>query len=354
MIRSDKEKIICTIMGTRPEMIKLAALIPLLDKKFNHYLISTGQHFSDTMFEDVRKSLGLRRPDIKLRLKNQLPKALQLSKLFQDLYLKISKLNPKLVIVQGDTFSTLLGSLVAKSLNIKLFHIEAGARSFDQRMPEETIRIAVDHLADLNQAFSKDSLKQLKSEKIKSKIVKLPNTGIETIHKYKKRAIGAQTYKQLADDAILITLHRNTNVDDQEKFQMIWDKLLKIGQHHKVLYIAHPRVIAKIKLAKLSLKEKHFNIIGPIPYLQFLNCLINCKLVISDSGGIVEECNYLRKKLIILRESTEYKNLIKKGLIEMVNPKNLNNQIISSFLKRKIPKHEKFKPRIGSYVSLIN
>lgn len=212
-----KKPIVCTIMGTRPELIKLAPLISKLDHKYQHILISTGQHYSDNMYESVRKSLGVRKANINLRFSSILPKPLQLSQTFESLFKRVKKISPSLIIVQGDTFSTLLGALVAKSLSVKLLHIEAGARSFDQRMPEEIIRIVVDHLSSTNQAFNEAGVKYLKAEKLQQPTYLLPNSGIESIHFFRNKIKAASTFQIYTKNSILVTLHRNTNVDDYER-----------------------------------------------------------------------------------------------------------------------------------------
>jgi len=347
-------------MGTRPEMIKLSALIPFIDKFYDHTLISTGQHFSDSMFEEIRKSLKLRKPNISLKFSQKLPKPLQLADIFTKLYQCVVKISPNLVIVQGDTYSTLLGALVAHALGIKIFHIEAGARSFDQRMPEEIIRICVDHLAFLNQAFSEISLRNLKREQLETKSILLPNSGIESIHRYRHLINKSNQYEMLAKNSILVTLHRNTNVDDYSQLTLIMEKIFQLNKKHPIMFVTHPRTVKALKKILEDFTKKStsknffpFHLVGPIPYLEFLNTIKNAKMIISDSGGIVEECHYLDKKLIILRESTEYKQLLRQGKIELISATNFNNKRVAKMLTAPTTKSQKFKSQLKDYMRAI-
>ncbi|MDH4469105.1 MAG: UDP-N-acetylglucosamine 2-epimerase (non-hydrolyzing) [Bacteriovoracaceae bacterium] len=343
---------LCTIFGTRPELIKLSPLIPLLDKHFKHTLISSGQHYSDEMYPATLLSLNIRKPDWELKFDLTLAKPLQIAESFKKMFELVAKIRPSFIIVQGDTHSTVLGALVAKSLEIPFLHLEAGARSFDQRMPEEINRKIVDHLAYANQPFSKSSLNHLKAEKLKQKKFLLPNTGLEAIHFHREKIKKANTFQKKAQDAILITIHRNTNVDDYEKFRKILNKLLRINKEHKLFFITHPR--ARPSILKFE-KENNFTFesSGPLPYLEFLNSLYHCKLIISDSGGVTDEAHYLNKKLIILRENTEYPEHLKPGIVELIPPTKLNLNSVNKILKQKITKKFKYRSHQKLYLKMI-
>ena len=346
---------LCTIFGTRPELIKLSPLIPLFDLHFQHTLISTGQHYSDSMYAATQLSLGIRKPDWELNFNKdvELPKAFQLIEAFKNIYEIVAKIKPQLIIVQGDTYSTLLGALAAKSLEIPILHLEAGARSFDQRMPEELNRKIVDHLATANQPFSASSFKNLKAEKLLQKNFLLPNTGLEAIHFHFDKIQNANTFQRKSQDAIVITIHRNTNVDDYTKFSKILKKFILISKTHKLFFITHPR--AQSSILKFTKENSvKFETSGPLAYLEFLNSLSHCKLIISDSGGVTDEAYYLNKKLIILRENTEYPEHLKKGSIELIPPSQLTLKSVDKILAHKAAPKFKYRSHSKQYLKMIN
>ncbi len=299
-----KKKIIVSF-GTRPEIIKLAPVINILkEKKCNYKLVYSGQHYSKNMSDVFFKKFRIKKInyDLKLRKKNNSKKFLNI------FFLKIKKIlkseKPDFLIVQGDTNTCLVSALAAKSINdegniyIKIVHVEAGLRSYDQNMPEEINRIIVDHISDLLFAPTIIQKRILLNEGIKKKIEVVGNTITDSL-KSKK-------LKRLKKKFFLLTIHRYENVNVKKRLNKILKIMEKISKIYNlsVIFPCHPNTQNKIHEYKIKI-SKNINIIDPINYDNFLILLKNCKIVFSDSGGIQEEACILKKHLITFRNNTE-------------------------------------------------
>jgi UDP-N-acetylglucosamine 2-epimerase (non-hydrolysing) len=231
---------------------------------------------------------------------------------------------PSLVVVVGDVNSTLACSLVAKKLNIKIAHVEAGLRSFDQKMPEEINRILTDQLSDFLFITEPSAEANLKREGIdQDKIFFVGNTMIDNLLINLKRAQHLNTlakYNLDVKNYALMTIHRPSNVDDIESLKKVIEIINYIQERIKVFFPMHPRTRKRLKEFNLQEKPNKSNLIlsEPIGYLEFLNLMLNSKVILTDSGGIQEEASYLEVPVLTLRENTERPITIEKGTNEIV------------------------------------
>jgi UDP-N-acetylglucosamine 2-epimerase (non-hydrolysing) len=278
---------------------------------------------SETFFQDLELSL----PDIYLGVGSG-THAEQTARVMMAFEEVCFKEKPDVVIVVGDVNSTLACALVAAKLCIPVAHVEAGLRSYDRTMPEEINRILTDSISDYLFTTCEDANKNLKKEGIpEEEIHFVGNVMIDTLLKFKNRAKAEAKIKVDKKDYALLTLHRPSNVDDQDTFKNIIEALQEISMNIPIIFPVHPRTRKQIQSFSF---EKYFNFIEldsknslnfansinllkPLPYLEFLNLMANAKLVYTDSGGIQEETTILGIPCLTLRENTERPVTIKEG-----------------------------------------
>ncbi len=305
---------ITTIFGTRPEIIKLSSLIPLLDMEFDQILVHTGQHYSYNMDKMFFEELNLRDCDYTLNIGSG-THAQQTGKMIIKLEQVFLDEKPDIVLVQGDTNSTLAGALAASKLQIPVAHIEAGCKSFDRRMPEEINRILVDNISNFLFAPDKNAYNTLKAtESIPSdKVYLVGNTSIDACKRVIEMLDTASLNKYSLEKGnyILFTLHRqeNTTYDELNEILMA---LNMISNNIKVLFPIHLRTRKVIAEHNIDLND---NIIltDPLGYKEFMGLLMNSKFVMTDSGGIQEEAVMLNIPCLILRDNTEWMIYVEKG-----------------------------------------
>ena len=345
---------ILTIVGTRPEIIKLSCLLPKLDKYFNHKLLHTGQNFDKNLNEVFFKDLELRKPDFKINLKN---KSLinNISEILIYVEKIIKKFKPDGIIILGDTNSG-LSILVAKKFKIPIFHLEAGNRCFDERVPEESNRRLIDHLSDINLVYTEHARKNLLREGLHpSKILKSGSPMPEIINKYNNKINKSnilQTLNVKKNEYILISSHREENLDNKNNFLKLISFLKKIRKlNKKIILSMHPRfkkkLISKNKLNKIS---KFVLLNKPFCFTDYINLQKNAYLVFSDSGTIVEESSILKINSIIIREAHERPEGDEEGINPMydLDQKNFKEfiNILKNFKKKyslEVPKDYRSK-----------
>jgi len=312
-------KLIYLVAGARPNFIKIAPLIQELKRKnFNYKFIHTGQHYDYNMSKIFFNDLEIPEPDIYLNV-GSASHATQTAKIMVKFEESLLKDKPALVMVVGDVNSTLACALVAKKLFIKVAHVEAGLRSFDQRMPEEVNRLLTDQISDFLFTTEKSAEINLKREGIdSSKIFFVGNVMIDTLIMNIKKAKKLFYYKKFnlkKNSYALITVHRPSNVDSKEDLCKIVEIINYMRDRINVLFPIHPRT--KKNLIKHNLLDKilkkNITLIEPIGYLEFLNLMQNAKLILTDSGGIQEEASYLKIPVLTLRKNTERPITIEKG-----------------------------------------
>ena len=302
---------IISIIGTRPEIIKMSPLFESLNKNFKHLIIHSGQHYDPALDSSLFDELMLPRPKIRL-VTPPGDFAHQMSSIMIGLMKALVKEKPDYVIVQGDTNTALCGALVAARLKIRVVHVEAGCRSGNPQSPEEQNRILIDSISSIRFCPDKNSLDNLKKEgKAKSSFIS-GSTTFDAISRSIKLA-PVKFYQTLGVESgkyIVATLHRAENLDNLKSLIKKIDFLNWLSEHLPIVFPIHPRTQKFFKKNHIKLAK---NIIqcGPLTHLPFLNLLKHCRLVVSDSGGIQEEAAFLNRPCLILRGETEWTRLVK-------------------------------------------
>jgi len=333
------QKTIITIIGARPQFIKCAPLTPPLDSQFNHILIHTGQHYDTAMSDIFFSDLAIRKPDINLDCRSG-SHATQTSFMMTQLETIYQKKKPDLIIVFGDTNSTIAGSLAAAKSHIPILHIEAGLRSFDKKMPEEINRICTDHIATLLSCPTKNAVRNLKKEGITKNVffhgdimLDAQNHFLKKINLKKSLKIFS-TLKIQAQPFALLTLHRPSNVDQKKSLTHIFEALK--GYSLPIIFPVHPRTKQKIKEFSINVPNNIY-CIDPSGYLDMLQLIYHSCLILTDSGGLQKEAFFSKTPCITLRNTTEWiETLSYKANQLVIDSKNiLNKEKLATALKTK-------------------
>ena len=349
-------RLIHLIVGARPNFMKMAPLYKELSLSSNRYepqIIHTGQHYEEQMSKLFFNDLAMPEPSAYLNVGSgtQGKQTARIIERYEDLILSGNK--PDLVIVAGDVNSTIACALVAKKLYIPVAHLEAGLRSYDDRMPEEINRVLTDRISDILLTPSQDANKNLEKEGIDpEKIYFVGNIMIDSLVAHKEKAENSNIFHQLNmvpnEKYALVTLHRPSNVDEYEGLKMLLTSLEKIGRKIKIIFPMHPRTRKNIyELGLSSFLNTNSDIIftDPLGYLDFLKLEMNAKFILTDSGGIQEESTYFGVPCLTLRENTERPITITEGTNHLVdlNVESIVNsarEIIEGDVKKgKIPKY---------------
>lgn len=300
---------VAMVFGTRPEVVKLAPLLWHLGPAAR--TIHTGQHPITSLVE-VLTDLGLTEPDTACTI-SLTPRGQQVGEAVIALTQALSALEPDVVVVQGDTNSTLAGALAATSLDLPLVHVEAGLRAFDRRLPEERNRVVVDHLADLLCAPTETAREHLRREGIPDdRIVVTGNTVVDAAHRClptaDERVALRARYRVDADAYVLATFHRTENVDHHDPLATIIDELSRLPL--PVLLPVHPRTADRAERAGIELTRGSVRAIAPLGYREFLALAADAALLITDSGGVQEEASVVGRPVVVVRRSTERPELL--------------------------------------------
>lgn len=324
---------ILTVIGARPQFIKAAMVSRALKRNgnFTEILVHTGQHFDYQMSDVFFDELELKEVKYNLGI-DSLQHGAMTGRMLEAIEAVINKENPDHILVFGDTNSTLAGALAAKKLHKKVVHVEAGLRSFDNRMPEEINRILTDRISDILFCPSEKAVENLQAEgfaNFPAKIIKSGDVMLDSYNFFKEKAESSNKYGEY----ILCTLHRAENTDDERKLKTICDVLNQINKEIKIISPLHPRTKKKIEELKIDLKIKT---IEPVGYLEMINLLENCRLVITDSGGLQKEAFFAEKFCLTLRDSTEWTELVEGGFnVLAASDENLIYESFQILLKKK-------------------
>jgi UDP-N-acetylglucosamine 2-epimerase (non-hydrolysing) len=316
---------IMTIVGTRPEIIKLSRVIAELQKHTDHVLVHTGQNFDYELNEIFFEEMGVKRPDHFLdavgattaeTIGNIIAKS--------DHVMELE--NPDAILVYGDTNSC-LSVLSAKRRKIPIFHMEAGNRCFDLRVPEEINRKIVDHLSDINMVLTEHARRYLIREGIKQEtIIKTGSSMLEILNHHRQQIEASKVLKRLglkAKEFFVVSAHREENVDSPRNFQDFLDTLRAIRDQYgfKVIVSTHPRT--RKKMETLGIEELGANIefLKPFGFLDYMKLQMNAYCVISDSGTITEESSILGFPAITIRQAHERPEGMDEGTLIMAGLK---------------------------------
>ena len=316
-------KKIITILGARPQFVKAAVLSRVIANKneFEEIIIHTGQHFDANMSEVFFEEMEIPTPKYNLNI-NGLSHGAMTGQMLEQIEKVLLKEKPNAVVIYGDTNSTIAGALAAKKLNIKVVHIEAGLRSFNMQMPEEINRILTDRISDLLLCPTDIAIKNLQKEGFENmniKVVKCGDIMKEAVTYYSKTSSEkSNVIKDLQlknKNFVLATIHRQESTDDLDKLKSIFEGLEIISEEMQIVLPLHPRT--KQVLENHGLKY-NIKIINPVGYFDMLELLKNCKMVVTDSGGLQKEAFFNKKHCIIVREETEWLELVENGFAKII------------------------------------
>lgn len=305
---------ILTVLGARPQFIKAAAFSRALDQIDNieEIIIHTGQHYDQNMSDIFFEEMNIPKPKYLLQTGGKTHGAMTGQQLEQIENIFLNE-KPDLVLVYGDTNSTLAGALAAAKLHIPVAHVEAGLRSFNKKMPEEINRILTDQVSDYLFVPSMGAKKNLLKEGISSdKIFVVGDIMYDVSLYYKEKMIKPSWFDSLnLNNFILCTIHRAENTDDAVRLTNIFKGLELSGKD--IILPLHPRTLSKINKYKISI-SKNIHITEPVGYLEMVWLEVNSDLIVTDSGGVQKEAYFHEKYCVTLREETEWVELVENGL----------------------------------------
>ncbi len=293
-------------------------------EEFEQVLVHTGQHYDSNMSQIFFEDLALPKPDINLEVGSG-SHVKQITEVMMRFEPVLLQYKPDWVLVPGDVNSTLACALTASKLGFRVAHVEAGLRSFDRTMPEETNRLLTDQISDLLFTPSRDADENLKREGVHpQKIAFVGNVMVDTLVLLLPKAKDLwpdlkEKYK--LDRFVLVTLHRPSNVDDPDTLDEILLALNDIAQQMSVLFPVHPRTKQRIRQHLLKQKNPNLILIDPLGYLEFLALQMHASVVLTDSGGIQEETTYLGIACLTARPNTERPVTITVGTNRLVESK---------------------------------
>ena len=306
----EKLSMICIILGTRPEIIKMSPLIRECEKRgLDYFVIHSGQHYSFEMDKAFFNDLNLPEPKYNLDVGSGTQGG-QTAKILAGIENVLIDKRPDVVLVQGDTNTVMAGVLAASKLHIKVGHVEAGLRSFDRRMPEEINRVVADHISDYLFAPTGESEKNLIEEGISGeKVFVTGNTVVDAV--YQNREISNEKSEIIdslglkAGEYLLVTAHRAENVDDKARLSGIINGINAVSEkyHLPAVFPMHPRTEKMMK--EFGISSGSIRIIKPAGYLDFLQLEAGARLILTDSGGLQEESCILGVPCVTLRDNTE-------------------------------------------------
>ena len=329
---------IVTIIGARPQFVKAAVVSRAITNYnrdvtsssllFTEIIVHTGQHYDRNMSDVFFEEMNIPSPDYFLDI-NGLSHGAMTGQMLEKTEVVLVDEKPDMVLVYGDTNTTLAGALAAVKLHIAIAHVEAGLRSFNRKMPEEINRVLTDHIADFLFCPTKQSIENLKAEGIINKehspgndysssivghnpiICLVGDVMLDAAIYYKERARKPQLV--LPEKFILATIHRAENTDNPLRLKSIFDGFEKIGKEIPIILPLHPRTRKTIETLDLKTSNS-IKIIDPVGYLEMIYLLENCLLVMTDSGGLQKEAFFFKKPCITMRDETEWVELVEHGV----------------------------------------
>lgn len=312
---------VMTVVGTRPEIIKLSRVIAELDRRLDHQLVHTGQNFSHSLNEIFFEQLGIRQPDFFLEASRETP-AHTIAEVIARSHDLFVMQQPDALLVLGDTNSALC-TLSAKRLKIPIFHMEAGNRCFDQRVPEEINRRIVDHLSDINLVYTEHARRNLLAEGLPTdRVLKTGSPMFEVLAHYRPLWEASDALERLQltrGEYFVVSIHREENLDNPSNFDALLDALVQIAEHWQwpLIVSTHPRTrkrLEQIDAAKLPTSIRFLEPLGLPDYIQLQR---QSACVISDSGTITEESAMLGFPAITVRQAHERPEGMDAGVLVM-------------------------------------
>ncbi len=317
----EKKIKIMTIVGTRPEIIKLSRIISELDKYTNHILVHTGQNFDYELNEVFFEEMGIKKPDIFLNAVGD-STAETIGNIIAKSDVVMEQQKPDAVLLYGDTNSC-LSVISAKRKKIPIFHFEAGNRSFDQRVPEEINRKIVDHLSDINMPLTEHARRYLIAEGIKPEtVIKIGSPMKEILNYNMEKIKQSDILNRLSLEEhgyFLLSTHREENVDSEQNFRNLLDSLNEIVKKYdkRIIVSTHPRTRKKLEQLDNVELDKRIELMKPMGFFDYVKLQLAAYCVISDSGTITEESSILNFPAITIRQAHERPEGMDEGVLIM-------------------------------------
>ncbi len=344
---------VATLVGTRPEIIKLSSTIKKFQKFFEHTLIHSGQHYDYELSEVFFKDLGLKRPDIFLNSakKNSIE---TICSVINNFYKVLKKIKPDAVVVLGDTNSA-MGIFAAKKLKIPTFHLEAGNRCFNLNNPEELNRKLIDQISDINMPYTSIARSYLLKDGLDpDKIIKVGSPMFEVLGDNKSKFKKINTLKNMKlekNKYFLVSFHREENILDKKKIKEFITLLNYLSKEYKLKIIVSTHFRTQEILNKHKFSNSFVKFYKPFGFIDYINLQLNSKAVLSDSGSLTEECSVLKFKAIDLRDENERPEGMEEGVVVLAG---LDLQKIKSglnFLLNKQPNIKNNNTIVDDYYS---
>ncbi len=311
---------VMTVVGTRPEIIRLSRVIPKLDQYFDHVLVHTGQNYDYELNEIFFEELELRKPDHFLEAAGSTP-AETIGKTIIAIDPVLEKEKPDAFLVLGDTNSCLC-VIPAKRRKIPIFHMEAGNRCFDFRVPEETNRRIVDHVSDIDMPYSSIAREYLLAEGFPAdRIIKTGSPMFEVLHYYMPKIEASDVLQRLGlkdEQYFVVSAHREENIDSDRNFNGLIETLLMLDSEFglPVIFSTHPRTRKKIEEKNISL-PKNIRMMKPLGFIDYVHLQMHARATLSDSGTITEESSILNFPALNIREAHERPEGMEEGAVMM-------------------------------------
>ncbi|MDW7731264.1 MAG: UDP-N-acetylglucosamine 2-epimerase (non-hydrolyzing), partial [Methanolobus sp.] len=306
---------IFSVIGARPQFIKCAPLSRELRTEHQEILVHTGQHYDHNMSDIFFKDLGIPKADYNLGI-GSATHGEQTGKMLSEIEKLLIKERPDVVLVYGDTNSTLAGSLAATKLQIPVAHVEAGLRSFDKSMPEEINRILTDHVSDLLFCPTETAVNNLKNEGITKGVCNVGDVMMDALNYNlriaEKKSQVLKDLDLLPKDFMIATAHRASNTNKIENLSSIVKAFCNTDEN--IVFPVHPRTEKYLREYGLWNRLcEHVKVISPVGYLDMLTLMFNSKKILTDSGGVQKEAYMLGVPCITLRENTEWVETVNEG-----------------------------------------
>lgn len=347
---------IVTIVGARPQFIKCAPVSRALRREHEEILVHTGQHYDANMSDVFFTELSIPAPDYHLGIGSG-SQGEQTGRMLAAIEEVLIREQPDMVLVYGDTNSTLAGALAAVKLHIPVAHVEAGLRSFDRSMPEEVNRIVTDHVSDLLFCPTQTAVDNLAAEGITTGVHLVGDVMVDALLYNTEIAERSSTVREvlgLAEGAYAVaTVHRASNTDSKEHLQSIVEAFGEIGNlrnargidgagdaagagnHLTIVFPVHPRTVKYLKEYGLyDHLPKNIRLVDPLPYLDMLHLMKHAKMILTDSGGVQKEAYILKVPCVTLRENTEWVETLEDGWNVLVGA---DRERIVAMARRPVP-----------------
>ncbi len=322
---------IVTVLGTRPEIIRLCLIIKKLDKFNDHVLIHTGQNYDHKLNDIFFEELGLRKPDFYLGAKSD-NFGDKISIIFKETYKLFKKLKPDRVLILGDTNSG-LSAIIAERMMIPVFHMEAGNRCYDLKVPEEKNRKIIDSISTIAIPYTPNSRENLLKEGIpKNRIIVSGNPIYEVLMEYMDKIEKSNILSELkikTGEYFLVTAHRAENVDVKERLQEILNGLECLAEEYNLPIICsiHPRTRNKLEEFNIKISSDNIKLMAPFGFFDFVKLEKNARLVLTDSGTVQEECCIFNVPTVTIRDTTERPETVecKSNIVSGINADRIVN-----------------------------